>query len=100
MNKAGLPLVDNFAAEPLAPLVSDFVLGAQFVYGHTVMQRALGFGYESDWAKAQFKTRRERNAFYTAVGAKVKPGGKGWQEVASWDANKLAPGSILEKLGL
>jgi hypothetical protein len=47
--------------------------GAYFIYGHTVMQRALGWGYQSEWAKAHLPTRRERNAFYTRLGLQTPP---------------------------
>ena len=64
MNKAGQRLVDDFEAEPLRPLRGDFLQGADFLYGHTVMQRALGQGYQSEWARTHLPRRRERNAFY------------------------------------
>ncbi|MFN2283810.1 MAG: hypothetical protein ACK2UQ_05280, partial [Anaerolineae bacterium] len=45
-----------------------------FIYGHTAMQRALGLGYQSEWAKAHFPTRKMRNEFYTQVGEHLPPG--------------------------
>jgi hypothetical protein len=74
MNKYGLKLVDDFDAPELVPVHEAFLDGAHFVYGHTVMQRALDLGYQSAWAQAYFPTRRERNAFYTQVGKSVFPG--------------------------
>jgi len=74
MNKMGQPLLDNFDAAPLRPHVADFVWGADWVYGHTVLQRALRRGYQSEWAKRWLPRRSERNAFYAAVGATVEPG--------------------------
>jgi hypothetical protein len=47
--------------------------GAYFIYGHTIMQRALKLGYQSEWAKTHLPTRRERNAFFTQVGRLVSP---------------------------
>ena len=74
MNKYGLKLVDDFDTPELAPVSGVFLDGAYFIYGHTVMQRALGLGYQSAWAEAHFPTRRERNAFYTQVGRQIGPG--------------------------
>ena len=74
MNSPGNKLVDDFDAPEMAPLRQAFLDGAHFIYGHTVMQRALGLGYQSEWAVAHFPVRRERNAFYTAVGYRIPPG--------------------------
>ena len=74
MNKFGLKLVDDFGTSELAPVRESFLEGALFIYGHTVAQRALGIGYQSEWAASHLPTRRERNAFYTALGRRVQPG--------------------------
>jgi hypothetical protein len=74
MNAYGQKLVDDFDAPELAPLRDAFLDGAYFIYGHTVAQRTLGFGYQSEWAQNHFPTRRERNAFYTQLGRRVEPG--------------------------
>lgn len=74
MNSFGQKPVDEFDAPELAPVRQPFLDGAHVVYGHTVMQRALGLGYLSDWAQACLPGRRERNAFYLQVGAQVPPG--------------------------
>lgn len=74
MNKAGQKLVDDFEAEPLRPWWDEFVRGADFVYGHTALQRALDRGYGSAWARQHLPGRRERNAFYSAAGAALAPG--------------------------
>ena len=66
----------DFAPE-MAPVKQAFLDGAYFIYGHTVMQRALGPGYRSEWAQAHLPTRRERNDFYTTVGSRVPPGADG-----------------------
>jgi hypothetical protein len=55
----------------------DFVDGAYFVYGHTVLQRRAGLGYQSDWAASYLPTRRDRNQFYTRLGRAVPPGAAG-----------------------
>ncbi len=74
MNKYGLKLVDDFDVPELEPVREAFIGGAYFIYGHTVMERALGLGYQSAWAEAHLPTRKERNAFYMQVGRKVEPG--------------------------
>ena len=74
MNKYGLKLVDDFDVPDLAPVRRAFLDGAYFVYGHTLMQRALGLGYQSAWAQSHLPSRRERNDSYTQVGRLVPPG--------------------------
>ncbi|MBN1975912.1 MAG: hypothetical protein JW918_00795 [Anaerolineae bacterium] len=81
MNKYGLKLVDDFDAPELEPVRRAFLDGAHFVYGHTLMQRALGMGYQSDWAETHLPSRRERNDFYTQVGYRVEPGIQGKQRI-------------------
>ena len=74
MNKTGLPFVDNFAAPELAPFVEDFVRGAQFFWGHTLLARWADFGYFSPAADAAFGSdRRRKNEFYAQVGATARP---------------------------
>jgi hypothetical protein len=73
MNAYGQKLIDDFDAPELAPVRADFIEGAYFIYGHTMMQRALGWGYQSQWAQAFLPARRERNAFYASVGRLVDP---------------------------
>ncbi len=73
MNTYGQRLVDDFSAPEMEPLRESFLAGAYFIYGHTLMQRTLGLGYQSQWAKDHLPTRRERNAFYTQVGRLVSP---------------------------
>ena len=77
MNSYGQKLVDNLDAPELVRLREPFLEGAYFIYGHTMMQRALGLGYQSEWAKAYLVTRRERNAFYTQIGRLIPPGRSG-----------------------
>ncbi|OGO28495.1 MAG: hypothetical protein A2W33_00205 [Chloroflexi bacterium RBG_16_52_11] len=74
MNAYGQKLVDDFDAPELAPVRQAFLDGAYFVYGHTVMQRALGLGYQSEWANVHLPVRRDRNAFYTGIGRQTSPG--------------------------
>ena len=77
MNAPGNKLVDDFDVPEMAPVKQAFLDGAHFIYGHTVMQRALGLGYQSEWAQTHLPTRRERNDFYTTVGYRVPPGADG-----------------------
>jgi hypothetical protein len=74
MNAYGQKLVDDFDAPELAPVRTAFMDGAYFIYGHTLAQRVLGLGYQSEWARTHLPDRRERNAFYTELGRKVEPG--------------------------
>ncbi|MHB0858173.1 MAG: hypothetical protein ACYC5M_11465 [Anaerolineae bacterium] len=97
MNKPGQLLVDDFDVEALRPLRDDFVRGADMMYGHTLMQRALGLGYQSDWANTYLPGRRERNSFYAQVGALVEPGRPAMAQVARLDAD-LEPAEILARL--
>jgi hypothetical protein len=77
MNSPGNRLLDDFTAPELQPVKQAFIDGAHFVYGHTMLQRARGWGYQSAWAQEQLPTRRARNAFFTQVGAQVTPGKAG-----------------------
>ncbi len=71
--------------------------GAHFIYGHTVLQRALGLGYQSEWAQNYLPSQRERNEFYTSVGYQVPPGAAGmtWLKQLS---PVMAPADILSRL--
>ena len=77
MNAPGNRLIDDFDVPEMAPLRQAALDGAAFVYGHTVMQRALGLGYQSAWAAVHLSSRRARNAFYTEIGRRVPPGAAG-----------------------
>lgn len=74
MNSFGLKIVDDFDAPALLPVRDAFLDGAYFIYGHTVAQRSLGLGYQSDWVAKSLPTRRERNRFYMRLGQLVEPG--------------------------
>jgi hypothetical protein len=73
MNSFGQKLVDDFGAPELQPVIGDFLDGAYFIYGHTLMQRHVEMGYQSAWAKNYLPTRRERNTFYAKIGRLVPP---------------------------
>ena len=63
------------------------------------MQRALGLGYQSTWARAHLPTRRERNAFYAVLGRSIAPGSDGLSQLASVpDAARRTPKELLAAL--
>jgi hypothetical protein len=97
MNAPGQKLVDDFEVPELAPVRQAFLDGADFIYGHTVLQRALGLGYQSEWAKVHFPARRERNAFYTQAGRLTPPGQAGMARLKSLTSD-LSPVELLDRL--
>jgi hypothetical protein len=99
MNAPGNKLVDDFDAPELAPLRQAFLDGAHFVYGHTAMQRALGLGYGSEWARTHLPARPDRNAFYTAVGRRVPPGKAALSRLQALGAGRT-PAEVLAQLDL
>lgn len=98
MNSYGQKLVDDFDAPELAPVRQAFVDGAYFIYGHTILQRALGMGYQSEWAASFLPTRRQRNEFYTQIGKHIPPGEAGTRQLAAIRAEDN-PASILRNIG-
>ncbi len=98
MNTYGNKLIDDFDVPELEPVREAFLDGAYFVYGHTVMQRALGYGYQSEWSKKYLPARREKNAFYTRIGRLIPPGAASLARLKTLDSS-LSPGDILNKLG-
>ncbi len=68
MNSVGQKQVDDFSAAELLPVRDAFLDGAYGFYGHTKMQRALGLGYQSEWAREHLPTRCERNRFQPYLG--------------------------------
>jgi hypothetical protein len=97
MNSFGQKLVDDFDAPELALVRQAFLDGAHFIYGHTILQRALGLGYQSEWALTHLPTRRERNTFYIRLGRLVPPGKPGLVRLKQLDA-AMTPSDILSKL--
>ena len=97
MNSFGQKLVDDFDVPELAPIRQTFLDGAHFVYGHTVMQRTLGLGYQSEWARSHLSSRRERNEFYTRIGYQVAPGEKGLVQLKRLNP-AMAAAELLSKL--
>jgi len=98
MNSFGQKLVDDFDAPALAPYRQRFLDGAYFVVGHTLLQRALGLGYHSPWAREHFPERRRRNDFFTEVGRRAPAGARGTALLRSLGPSP-SPQDILRALG-
>jgi hypothetical protein len=77
MNSFGQRQVDDLYSPELSQLREQFIQGAFFIYGHTRLQRELGIGYQSEWAKAYLPTRAMRNQFYIQAGMAITPGQDG-----------------------
>ncbi|MGQ9515967.1 MAG: PHP domain-containing protein [Anaerolineae bacterium] len=86
MNSFGQKLVDDFDAPALAPYRQRFLDGAFFVVGHTILQRALGLGFHSAWAREYYPERSRRNAFFIEVGRRTPPGRRGVELLQSLGA--------------
>jgi hypothetical protein len=97
MNSFGQKVVDDFDAPELAPVRQAFLDGAYFIYGHTALQRALGLGYQSEWAQAYLPSRRERKDFYTRLGRQVPPGERGMAGLSDLSP-AMSPVDILSRL--
>jgi hypothetical protein len=93
MNKAGQPFIDNYDASELQNFVEDFRNGARVLWGHTLLERALNFGWLSETARKCFgPSRKDRCEFYHQVGKKYAPG---MREIERVKALEAAPKSIL-----
>lgn len=97
MNSFGQKLVDDFDAPALAPLRQDFLDGAYFVYGHVMLERALGLGYQSAWTQEHLPTRRDRNLFYTRAGRLIPPGQPGLALLQKLDTD-ATPAKLLKQI--
>ena len=97
MNTYGNKLIDDFDVPELEPVRQAFIDGAYFVYGHTVLQRARGQGYQSAWVKQYLPSRKQKNAFFTRIGRLVPPGTAGMAHLKSLDA-ALSPDEMLRVL--
>jgi len=76
MNAPGQKFVDSFSSAELKPLAPMFLRSAHIVCAHTVLQRELGLGYLSPWAKASFSSIATKNEFFAAAGRALRPGGE------------------------
>lgn len=71
MNRKGQKFVDDFESAELAPLTDIFLKGARIIYAHSVLQRQLGIGYTSQWARPHFTEPSARNAFFDKAGQNI-----------------------------
>ncbi len=97
MNSFGQKLVDEFNTPELAPLYAIFMEGANFIYGHTVMERTIRLGYQSPWAEEQLPGRRERNIFYITIGKLVAADSQVKTRLMNINSN-YSPQFIIDKL--
>lgn len=94
MNKVGQPFIDDFSAPELKPFVEDFQKGARILWGHTLLARALDFGWQSQNAKKAFgESRRNRCEFYHAVGCRF---GAGSRQVDVLKGVQAVPEAVLK----
>ncbi|NLE46164.1 MAG: hypothetical protein GX620_15705 [Chloroflexi bacterium] len=98
MNNPNQAMIDDFSAPEFAAVRDAFLAGAHFVYGHIVMQRALGSGYQSEWARAHLESRRERKEFFTAVGRRAIPGKQYLSALPRRLDQTMSPDDILARL--
>ena len=98
MNTFGQKIVDDFDAPELSSVRKTFLDGAHFIYGHTLLQRALGLGYQSRWAQSYLASRHERVDFYTKVGYRIRPGKASVDRTKQLDPT-MTPIDLLEKCG-
>ena len=73
MNSFGQKHVDDFEAPELATVRDRFIRGAYFLYGHTLMEKMWGMGYQSEWSQNHLADRKSKNAFYEAIGRLIPP---------------------------
>ncbi|MDR0361718.1 MAG: hypothetical protein LBJ46_03380 [Planctomycetota bacterium] len=98
LNSPGQKFVDSFDAPELAPYVEEFLAASHWLYGHTVMERLLGMGVVSEWAKTAFGgDRAKSNAFYTEIGKRIAPGHAG-RNCAAALTDAMSPADILAVL--
>lgn len=98
LNKLGLPFVDDFSAAELQPYVADFLEGAYFLWGHTVLARNAGKGWASDWAGAQFGGDLDAsNSFYAKVGRLVEPADAA-EKISKIDWANASSADVIKKL--
>ena len=95
MNSPGQKFVDDFSSDELSPLVPIFLKGAHIVYAHSVLQRAGGLGYMSQWAKEAFCDVAAKNEFFEKAGSVLEPA---FEEVLSDIGDGVRPEEILKKL--
>ena len=80
-NKPGQRLVDGFDSPELAPYLSIFNHDAAVFVGHTRLLRFADLSLTDAKNEAIFKSKKERNAFFAAVGALPCPTEKQMDEL-------------------
>ena len=95
MNAPGQKFVDSFSSAELKPLAPAFLRSAYIVYAHSVLQRAGGLGYLSEWAKASFASVAAKNDFFAAAGRALRPGAE--EKLSALDAG-VSPKQLLASL--
>ena len=96
MNAPGQKFVDSFSSAELQPLAPIFLRSAIIVCAHSVLQRELGLGYLSPWAKASFASVAAKNEFFLAAGRALRPGDEK-KKLAAIDA-AATPKQVLASL--
>ena len=95
MNAPGQKFVDSLSSAELKPLAPTFLRSATIVYAHSVLQRAGGLGYLSEWAKASFASVTAKNDFFVAAGRALRPGAE--EKLGALDAD-VSPKHVLARL--
>jgi hypothetical protein len=95
MNAPGQKFVDSFSSAELKPLAPTFLRSATIVYAHSVLQRAGGLGYLSEWAKASFASVTAKNDFFVAAGRALRPGVE--EKLGALEA-EISPKQVLARL--
>ena len=99
MNSYGQKLVDDLNVPELAPYKREFLEGADFIYGHTQMQKRFGMGYQSSWASTCFKDRKSKNIFFISAGQLIPASGKELSDYERISTN-MPPDEVLANLKL
>ncbi len=68
-NKPGQKLVDDLLGPELKPYYETFLYGTQVMVGHTLLCRYADLALVDTECKSLFRSRKERNDFFAAVGA-------------------------------
>jgi hypothetical protein len=74
MNSPGQKFVDNLDEPELSVVKKTFQHGAQFIYGHTRLERIWGLGYQSSWVQEHFEDQTQKIKFYIEAGENIPPG--------------------------
>lgn len=94
MNSYGQKFVDDLDVPELIDLKESFQQGAQFIYGHTRLERIWGLGYQSPWAQEHFTDQAQKLAFYVEAGRNL-PAGIVDEKIQRKISNDLSPEEIL-----